>query len=771
MTVPHSATEPLNLDQVAHQLLTDYWHMQGTVKRLPGENANFLVTSKSTQKHVLKITLDPSTDVRLEETVLETLRQADIPVPTTVPDANGQTIVKVSLTGQFLDARLQLFLPGTAWRTAAVGLTGLYNIGALLARAHEATTGITSSEAERSHRWDLANAQQHRDTVNLITDRHQRQVLEYCYQLHAGITQPLLARCPMGMLHGDPNDENILMDGDDVVGLIDASDCLYSQLIVDLGTCLAYALQQPNASLKNSASLIAGYQSIRQLTPCEQEVLFPLALTRLATSLCISAQRRQHQPEHTTWFSHDQTTWTALEAFSSISPSIATDLLTSTTPNDTATIDELTKRRDAHLSTTLSVSYKKPLHIVRGQQQFLISADGRPYLDMVNNVCHVGHCHPHVVASLTTQIETLNTNTRYLHEGIIQYTDRLCATLPDALDTCFLVNSGSEANELAIRLARTATKRNGVMVIDGAYHGNTGNCVAMSPYKFNGPGGSGQADWIQIAPSPDLYRGRYRGSPSEAAMAYAAELPALLENARQNGQPIAGFFAEPILSCGGQIPLPQGYLKAAFEHVRQAGGLCIADEVQVGFGRVGSHFWAFQQHDVIPDIVVMGKPIGNGHPMGAVVTTKEIAEAFNNGMEFFSTFGGNPVSCACGNAVLDVIEQELLQQNARTLGTHFLTGLREMQSRHPLIGDVRGHGLFLGIELVTDHNTREPAAAQATAIVNAMREHGVLLSTDGPLHNVIKIKPPMVVDISDINMTLRLLDDALSELSEGTTRE
>ena len=242
----------------------------------------------------------------------------------------------------------------------------------------------------------------------------------------------------------------------------------------------------------------------------------------------------------------------------------------------------------------------------------------------------------------------------------------------------------------------------------------------MSPYKFNGPGGGGQADWVHIAPTPDLYRGRYRGAPLEAARSYAEELPALLETASQNGHPIAGFFAEPILSCGGQIPLPPGYLKAAFEYVRQAGGLCIADEVQVGFGRVGSHFWAFQQHEVTPDIVVMGKPIGNGHPMGAVVTTRAIAEAFDNGMEFFSTFGGNPVSCACGNAVLDVIEQEQLQEKAHRLGAHFLTSLQELKSGHPLIGDVRGQGLFLGIELVSDQETREPAAQEAKAIVKIL---------------------------------------------------
>ena len=259
-----------------------------------------------------------------------------------------------------------------------------------------------------------------------------------------------------------------------------------------------------------------------------------------------------------------------------------------------------------------------------------------------------------------------------------------------------------------------------------------------------------------------------RGDDEDLGGAYALELATVVGEACARGRSICGFFAEPILSCGGQVPLPRGYLSAAFAQVRRAGGLCIADEVQVGFGRVGDAFWGFELEavdggePVVPDIVVMGKPIGNGHPIGAVVTTREIAESFANGMEFFSTFGGNPVSCAVGTAVLDVIEEEGLQQRARELGDHFKAGLENLKGRHALIGDVRGRGLFLGIELVRDRDSLEPAAAEATAVVNAMRDRGVLLSTDGPLHNVIKIKPPMVLGRDDIDMTIRLLGDVFS---------
>ncbi|MEE2973119.1 MAG: aminotransferase class III-fold pyridoxal phosphate-dependent enzyme, partial [Planctomycetota bacterium] len=286
--------------------------------------------------------------------------------------------------------------------------------------------------------------------------------------------------------------------------------------------------------------------------------------------------------------------------------------------------------------------------------------------------------------------------------------------------------------------------------------------------KFDGPGGSGRPEWVHVAPSPDRYRGPIRGDGDDVGPAYALELATVVGEACARGRSIAAFFAEPILSCGGQIPLPRDYLASAFAHVRRAGGVCVADEVQVGFGRVGDAFWGFELdgvdggEPVVPDIVVMGKPIGNGHPMGAVATTREIAEAFADGMEFFSTFGGNPVSCAVGLAVLDVIEEEGLQRRAADRGARLATGLRELARRHETIGDVRGRGLFLGVEFVRDRTTRAPAADTARSVVQAMRSRGVLLSTDGPLHNVVKIKPPLVLDEGDIDMTLRLLDDVLA---------
>jgi len=338
----------------------------------------------------------------------------------------------------------------------------------------------------------------------------------------------------------------------------------------------------------------------------------------------------------------------------------------------------------------------------------------------------------------------------------------LCATLPEPLDTCFFLNSGSEANELALRLAMTHTGRRDFVVVEGSYHGNTTRLIDISSYKFMGEGGAGKPEpWVHVAPMPDGYRGVHKGHDRAAGVAYGDEVGRVIAEPKTA---IAGFIIEPLLSCGGQIIPPEGYLETAFQHVRVAGGLCIVDEVQVGFGRVGTHFWAFEMQDVIPDIVVMGKPIGNGHPMAAVVTTGEIAESLANGMEFFSTFGGNPVSCAIGLAVLDVMRDEGLQQHALEMGTRLREGLGGLMAEHSLIGEVRGAGLFIGVELVRNRTTLEPTAEEANQLIERLKARGMLLSTDGPLHNVIKIKPPMVLTVDDVDMVVRGFGDELSAI-------
>jgi 4-aminobutyrate aminotransferase-like enzyme/Ser/Thr protein kinase RdoA (MazF antagonist) len=432
-------------------------------------------------------------------------------------------------------------------------------------------------------------------------------------------------------------------------------------------------------------------------------------------------------------------------------------------PVDGLSVEEIRRERAEHTGKSLSISYQKPLKIVRGSMQYLYDEDGRAYLDAVNNVSHVGHCHPRVVKAGQEQMAVLNTNTRYLHDNLVRYAERLCATLPEPLSVCFFVCSGSEANELALRLARTHTRQKDMIVVDAAYHGNTTSLVKISPYKFDGQGGTGAPAYVHKVPMPDIYRGEYKRNDPHAGEKYARYVEETILEIQQNRGNVTGFICESLLGCGGQIVLPENYLKEAYRYVRNAGGVCIADEVQVGFGRVGTHFWGFETQGVVPDIVTMGKPIGNGHPLAAVVTTPEIAASFNNGMEYFNTFGGNPVSCAIGLAVLDVIAEERLQENALRVGTHLMDGVRGLMEKHTLIGDVRGLGLFVGIELVLDRETLKPAPEQASYIANRMRERVILLSTDGPFHNVLKIKPPLVFTKENADFLVGVLDEILEE--------
>jgi 4-aminobutyrate aminotransferase-like enzyme/Ser/Thr protein kinase RdoA (MazF antagonist) len=427
------------------------------------------------------------------------------------------------------------------------------------------------------------------------------------------------------------------------------------------------------------------------------------------------------------------------------------------------TVAETLSQRRTLLGPNLNISYDYPLKIVRGWRQYLYDETGRAYLDAYNNVPLVGHSHPKVVRAVQEQSSLLNTNTRYLHDNILRYARRLTEKLPDPLRVCYFVNSGSEANELALRLARARTRCADTIVLEHAYHGHTTTLIDISPYKFSGPGGSGRKPWVHVAPIADDYRGIYRRGEPDLGAGYARHVGEIVDRLRREGRGAAVFIAESMPSVAGQIVFPPGYLAEVYGHVRAGGGVCIADEVQVGFGRLGSHFWGFESQGVVPDIVVLGKPIGNSFPLAAVITTPEIAACFANGMEFFSTFGGNPVACAAGLAVLDVLEEEHLQENALRVGDRLMAAFKDLQTRHQLIGDVRGSGLFLGLDLVQDRETRRPATKEASYVTNRLRERGILTGTDGPDHNVLKLRPPLIFCEADSELLVATLNSILEE--------
>jgi 4-aminobutyrate aminotransferase-like enzyme/Ser/Thr protein kinase RdoA (MazF antagonist) len=428
-------------------------------------------------------------------------------------------------------------------------------------------------------------------------------------------------------------------------------------------------------------------------------------------------------------------------------------------PSIKSSNEELIGYRKQHLGKSLILQYDTPINMVRGGGAYLIDRHGKKYLDTVNNVAHVGHEHFDVVKAGRDQMALINTNSRYLHSNMNDFTSELLATLPEQLSVVHLVNSGSEANELAIRMVNVFTGEMDIIASEAGYHGNSNICVDISSYKFDGKGGQGAPEHTHIIPLPDTFRGKYRGN--KAGIDYAKEVQYQIDNIHKKGRGLGAFIIEPIISCGGQIELPEGFLAKAYANARGAGGLCISDEVQTGCGRMGKTFWGFQLHDVVPDIVTIGKPIGNGHPLGVVVCTREVAEKFANGMEYFNTFGGNPVSCAIGTEVLRIVKREKLQEHALAVGEFLKSELSRLTEEFPIISHVRGQGLFLGFELT---DTRlNPLDAQANYLAKRMKDHGILMSVDGPDYNVLKIKPPLVFNEDHAKALIHYLRKILAE--------
>ena len=424
---------------------------------------------------------------------------------------------------------------------------------------------------------------------------------------------------------------------------------------------------------------------------------------------------------------------------------------------------DIIKKRNKYLAPSFSVSYDSPLHIVRGRGQYLYDSNGKKYLDAVNNISHVGHCHPKVIEAANNQNKELNTNTRYLHDSILDYAQNLTHTLPHELGVCYFTNSGSESNDLALRIARLYNDSYESIVLSGAYHGHTSSLIDISPYKFLGSGGKGKPDYVHVIPMPDMYRGEHKIADAKPEEYYIDLVKNTITKIKKKSKQLAFFIVEPIMGCGGQIIIPSSFMRETFKIVKEAGGLYIVDEVQIGFGRLGSHFWGFEMSGIIPDIITLGKSIGNGHPLSVVITKKNIAQAFNNGMEYFNSFGGNPVSCEVGQAVLEIIEQEELQKNAHETGTYLLDGLKDIQNKYNIIGDVRGRGLFIGIELIKNHDKMMPAPDETELVVNQMKQKGILISSDGPDHNVLKIKPPLVFNRNNADYFLESFEAVMSE--------
>lgn len=757
------------------KLLVDNYALAGDLNPLQSyRDQNLLLSNKDGQRFIIKIsnTAESRVELEMQNSAMAHLNTKEFPSPQTMANQQGELISIINdQNKQAFCFRVLTFIEGKFYAELDANQhnANLWaSLGEFIGKLSGYLNTFEHAGAYRYLEWDLAvGFSVCQDKKNLL-NTEQRSLVDYFLASYQSQTLPLLSKLPCSIIHNDLNDHNILVDeNNQLAGLIDFGDMVYSQTVNELAIGCAYALMEQSDPILALKTVVASYHQIKPLNNLELEVLFSLVALRLCTSVCNSASAIKAEPDNQYLLISERPAWQLLNQMRSLNAFAVLCQLRSACnlPIDSGrTNQEIIRFRQKNLSRNLSLSYQQPIKMVRGQGAYLYDEQGNDYLDMVNNVCHVGHCHPSVVAAGQTQMAKLNTNTRYLHDNIIDFSQVLLATLPEELSVCMLVNSGSEANELAFRLARNFTGSKQLLTVEGAYHGNTNACVEASPYKFDGPGGTGAEDYVHIVDLPDPYRGKYLGNTKETAEAYADSVSERINEIEAKGEKIGSFICESLQGVAGQIIMPNGYLKSAYEKVRAAGGVCIADEVQVGFGRVGSHMWAFETQGVVPDILTLGKPIGNGHPLAAVVTTKAIAEAFATGMEFFNTFGGNPVSCAIGSAVLKVIKDEKLQQNAAQVGRYMIEELNLLQQRFELIGDVRGLGLFIGIELVKDRETKAPATKQANEIVEFCKRNCILLSTEGKFHNIIKIKPPIVFSQQDAKRFITTFANALNEI-------
>ncbi|MCL1595712.1 MAG: aminotransferase class III-fold pyridoxal phosphate-dependent enzyme [Actinomycetia bacterium] len=728
-----------------------YFGITGHATPLPGYDDTNVRIDTGNRKYVLRIS-DPETPLEVAElcdTAMEAAASAPFTTPRPIPVSDGSRTV-VEARGTLV--RLQTWVDGETYSHRGHPPSVARSIGQTAAHMVEALSHMETDVVRSDTWWDLRHAIETIDTFIVhLHSSAQRQTIRAVRRV---LISEDLASLPQQVIHGDLNTGNLLLADDTVVGVIDFGDVRMSYRIAELAIACAYAMLGQDDPVTVANAACQGYREIADVAVCETRLLFPLILARLATSACVAATQADDNPQH---HETEGDTWDLIERLITGDLAGMTDELAGAlggVPRAPHGSPTLLDTRNV-LASSLSLSYTDPLTIVRGRGQYLFDERGRRFLDCVNNVAHVGHSNPVVNQAASDQMRVLNTNTRYLHPSIVRYADRLVASMPQQLDTVFVVNSGSEANELAIRLARTATGRFDVACIDHGYHGNTTTLVCVSPYKFNGPGGDGQPDWVHVLPSLDGYReSRYSG-PSAPAH-YATEAAAVLANAS-----LSTLIVEALPGSAGQVVPAPGVLNAAYEAARERGALIIADEVQTGMGRVGAAFWAFDLADVEPDIVTIGKPAGNGHPLAAVITTRAIANAFDTGMEYFNTFGGNPVSAAVGNAVLDVMDQENLQEHALRVGNVLMDGLRELSTHHPSIGDVRGAGLFIGVELVVDRASRLPHPSLAAEVVEYAKTRGVLVSVDGPHRNVIKIKPPLVFDLHDAGRLVNAIEQGI----------
>ncbi len=766
------AAPPRLSDGQAADVLRAVYGVSGTVSPLVSErDQNVAVEAEDGSRHVLKVSnpAESAGVVEMEVLAVEHLAAIarQLPVPRARPTLGGELVGTAVVDGVPYLVRLLPLLPGRNRNPPELDLDAMHRIGVVTGELSRALRGFFHPAAGRAIEWDqkhLADLMPHAD---LVIDPDRRALLDRVLaRVRTGVL-PALPALRAQVIHNDLTLDNLLMDAAGrVTGVIDFGDMTHTPLVLDVPATLQSLVRDRSDIFDVAGAFLSGYTSVVPLERDEGDLLGDLVLGRMAQTILISVWRTRRYPDNAYITAWEEPAWTLLHQLDEVGFEAAGRRLavlaaapavgrTGGAPPDRATL--LDRRRRVLGSALAPLSYRRPLYLVGGRGTWMYDHRGRAFLDAYNNVPVVGHAHPRVSAAIGRQAATLNTNTRYLHPAVVQLAERISASLPDGLDTVMFVNSGSEANDLAWRLARAATGGDGALVTRWAYHGVTAAIDDMSPSEWRH---GRQPRTVETLPAPDTFRASY-ANPVDAAEAREA-VRAAVERLASRGVRPAAIFVDSMFTSDGIFAPEAPAVAAILDAARASGAVYVADEVQAGHGRSGEGLWTFPAWGVTPDVVTFGKPMGNGHPIAAVATRADLADRLAAETEFFSTFGGNPVACAAGLAVLDVIEDEELIENAATTGGWLRDRLRELAGRWRSIGDVRGRGLMTGVELVDAG--RDAASALAARVRDGMRDRGVLIGTTGREGNVLKIRPPLCLARDEAGVIVETLDAVLDEI-------
>jgi 4-aminobutyrate aminotransferase-like enzyme/Ser/Thr protein kinase RdoA (MazF antagonist) len=758
--------------------------IEGEYRTLPSErDQSFRIDTSDGARYILKIANRSESDDVIDFQ-LGALRHiaavdASLPVPRVIETLDKQLLAHADF-GNGDDNKHFVYLLGylhgipLSATDDATGAATRRRLGALMARVDIALQGYFHPAAQQQHPWNIETCTRLQPLTRYIANNADRLLIDKVFERMAEVVLPRLQTLRHQVIHQDAHTDNVLVDAQDatqITGLIDFGDLLHGTLAAELAVACDSVAFATDDIVTAVCEIVASFDAVLPLHEDELEVIHDLLCARAALTATIVEARAALTHEQPAHIASARPSIERLRQLQEVGRDEMRHRLRNacrfprfcpTSPDESFTAAEeekLVAARRALLGRNTSHFYKRPMHFERGAGPWLFATDGHRYLDFYNNVPQVGHCHPHVVRAIARQAGALNTNSRYLYGGVLEYAERLTSKLAPHLTGCIFVNSGSEANDVAWQMAKLVTGNSGALIMEDAYHGVTDVIRQFSP----GRPGRSLPDFLQGLIVPDPYRGPYREPDADLVDNYAADADRAIAELSASGYGIAAFMIDSAMCSSGVPATPKGYLRAVEARVRNAGGLMICDEVQSGFGRMGQ-WWGHELHGMHADIVTLGKPVGNGFPLGVVVTTDDILNQFMDQTRLFSTFGGNAVACAAGNAVLDVIETENLISQGREVGDYLRACVDALANKHALIGDVRGIGMVSGIEFVSDRQQRVPATTETGRLLELMRQHRVLVGSEGRDANILKLRPSLVCRKSHVDRFVTALDHSLDAL-------